>query len=92
MSIVDALAARWALWGMLGQLVGALLIGYGFQPSPDSGMTWHPASGGSYPHLVLRGDRPWAYRLGWVLVVLGIVLQMVPEIIAALAAARATVH
>jgi hypothetical protein len=88
MTLLHTLLERLALWGLLGQLVGALLIAYGFQPSPDSGMTWHPASGGSYPHLVLRGDRPWAYRLGWVLVVVGIVLQMVPEVCSALRVAR----
>ena len=80
MRIVQALLARWALLGLIGQLLGVLLIVYGFRISPDSGAMYH-VEGRAYPHLVLRAVRPWAYRLGWLLVIAGTALQMVPEVL-----------
>ena len=87
MRILYAILERWALFGLVGQLVGATLIAYGSRLSPDSGAMYH-IGGRAYPYLVLRTIRPWAFRLGWVLVVIGIALQMVPEVLAALGAAR----
>lgn len=87
MRILYAILERWALFGLVGQLVGAILIAYGFRLSPDSGAMYH-IKGRAYPYLVLRAIRPWAFKLGWVLVVIGIALQMVPEVLAALSAAR----
>lgn len=87
MRILYAILERWALFGLVGQLVGAILIAYGFRLSPDSGAMYY-IEGRAYPYLVLRAIRPWAFKLGWVLVVIGIALQMVPEVLAALSAAR----
>ena len=80
MRIVQALLARSAFLGLIGQLLGVLLIVYGLRTSPDSGAMYH-VEGRAYPRLVLRAVRPWAYRLGWLLVVIGTALQMVPEVI-----------
>jgi hypothetical protein len=82
-----AILERWALLGLVGQLVGAILIGYGLRVSPDSGAMYH-FEGRAYHHFVLRAARPWAYRLGWLFILIGIALQMVPEVLAALAATR----
>jgi len=87
MRIFYAILDRWALFGLAGQLVGAILIACGFRLSPDSGAMYH-IDGRAHPYLVLRAIRPWAYRVGWFLVVIGIALQMVPEVLAALGAAR----
>jgi hypothetical protein len=83
LKIVQALLGRWALLGLIGQLLGAILITYGFRISPDSGAMYH-LEGRAYPYFVLRAVRPWAYRLGWSLVVIGTALQMVPEVISAI--------
>jgi hypothetical protein len=86
-AILLPILARWALWGLLAQLVGVILIAGGFRESPDSGAKYH-VEGRVYPHLVLRVHRRWAYRLGWFLVVVGIGLQMVPEVLPVVRAAQ----
>ena len=85
-AILYAMLGRWAFWGLAAQLLGAILIAYGFKLSPHSGAAFH-IDGRVYPYLVVRGDRRWAYRSGWILAVLGILLQMIPEVLAALRAA-----
>jgi hypothetical protein len=84
--VLHAMLDRWAFWGLTAQLAGAILIIYGFRLVPHSNAAYH-IDGRVYPYLVLRGDRRWAYRIGWVLVVLGILFQMVPEVLTALRAA-----
>ena len=84
--ILLALLVRWALWGLLAQLVGVVLIARGFRVSADSGARYIDPDGQVLSHLVLRVHRRWAYRLGWVLVVVGIGLQMVSEVLTVLRA------
>jgi hypothetical protein len=87
-AIVSAILPRWALWGLLAQLVGAVLIAYGFRVSPDSGARYIDPDGRVFPHLILRVHRRWAYRLGWFLVIVGVGLEMVPEVLAVVRAAQ----
>ena len=84
-TILLALAVRWALWGLLAQLLGAILVAFSFRFSPTPSLLTG-IGGRAYPRLMLTAHRAWVYKLGWVLIVVGTALQGVPEVLAVLRA------
>lgn len=84
-TILLALAVRWALWGLLAQLLGAVLVAFSIRFSPTPSLLTGMA-GRQYPRLMLTANRPWVYKLGWFLIVVGTALQGVPEVLAVLQA------
>jgi hypothetical protein len=94
--IVCALLGRWALLGLLCQLVGTALIAYGFRlkrsfaisegemkPGEDfAGLLARLARGElrEWPHVFVVAEHPCASKLGWGLVIVGFVLQIFAEV------------
>jgi len=95
MRILYALLTRWSLLGVVLQFVGVLLIAYGFWPrasetmvtgtlKPEPGFIPDPATERPYTTV---NEHTCAFWSGWVLLVVGYLLQIVAEVLAALRAA-----
>ena len=84
-TILLALAVRWALWGLLTQLLGAVLVAVSVRFSPTPSLLIG-IGGREYPPLMLTAHRAWVYKLGWFLIVVGTALHGVPEVLAVLRA------
>lgn len=66
---------RLSLWVSVCQFVGTCLISYGFRIKAVSGLLMF----GQKP-IVLDGEAIWALYVGWALVVLGFLLQVISEL------------
>ena len=77
--MVRRIARRLSLWISVMEFAGALLLAYSFEVGESSGLFVF-----GKPVVVLEARAPWALYLGWGLLALGFLLQIVSEIVTAI--------
>ena len=68
--------ANLPLWAAVASFFGSVLLSWGFQLKTFPGYTLGDLTG-EYQMVALKAERLWALNLGWALVILGFLAQII---------------